>query len=346
MTFPCQNPSCKSFGKPHPHCKCGESLAQGGEVSFCSENRPHDKECELAHDGKFDKDALQPVDHEHQVSGYLAKHGLFGLLKLSSEHHNPQSHEESCAKGHKHIDNHLKALFANTEITEKDHSKVRKLISDWMDHGGIERDLQYEGVQHLAEGGKVDHKPVHSKIADSHPEQNVMLQMTKGRVSNYLNSLKPQEHSAKLAFDDEPDQRDASKSYHRAIDIANNPLSVLSKIKKGTIEPEHIKHLNAMYPELSQSLQKKVTSKITEAQVKKEKPSYKIRQGLSLLMGTPLSGEMSPQNIQAAQATFVKASSNKEQTEKPPKHPTQLTKSAQAFLTGPQALTRRQQKYT
>lgn len=55
---PCINPSCKSFGKSHPNCRCygGKmqgtfgakmQLAEGGKVeSYCSQDRPHQEGCE------------------------------------------------------------------------------------------------------------------------------------------------------------------------------------------------------------------------------------------------------------------------------------------------------------
>lgn len=61
---PCINPSCKSYGRSHPNCRCygggggsvGEQghFAKGGEVSkeyYCDNNRPHFKKCELYADG-------------------------------------------------------------------------------------------------------------------------------------------------------------------------------------------------------------------------------------------------------------------------------------------------------
>lgn len=55
---PCINPSCKSYGRSHPNCRCyslgGEQghFAEGGEVgSYCSENRAHKKDCEYFADG-------------------------------------------------------------------------------------------------------------------------------------------------------------------------------------------------------------------------------------------------------------------------------------------------------
>lgn len=48
---PCQNPSCKSYGRPHPNCRCFGEMAEGGEAEFCSNDRMHNKECEYYADG-------------------------------------------------------------------------------------------------------------------------------------------------------------------------------------------------------------------------------------------------------------------------------------------------------
>lgn len=60
---PCINPSCKSFGKSHPNCRCyggnpegkeSHLFAKGGEVEkeyYCDANRTHRKGCEYYADG-------------------------------------------------------------------------------------------------------------------------------------------------------------------------------------------------------------------------------------------------------------------------------------------------------
>lgn len=52
---PCKNPACRSYGRPHPNCRCYDGggpedtlfAANGGEVpGFCSQHRPHKEGCE------------------------------------------------------------------------------------------------------------------------------------------------------------------------------------------------------------------------------------------------------------------------------------------------------------
>ena len=53
--LPCINPECKSYGKPHPNCRCrggDNKYASGGEAAhFCSRANAHDQGCEYFVDG-------------------------------------------------------------------------------------------------------------------------------------------------------------------------------------------------------------------------------------------------------------------------------------------------------
>jgi len=249
-----------------------------------------------------------------------------------------------------------------TPITQEAMDKV----DEWIKNGGIQQDIDNEMENQnlpplqpgLAEGGMVDFNPKENKskpgifhdhpLANLYPEQNMLLASAKGRISNYLSNLRPQDNSPKLAFDPKPDQTQQKRSYERALKIAIDPLHVMGKAAKGMLEPEDILHFNGLYPEINNVLQQKLTNRITEAQLKGEKPSYKMRQSLSLLTGSPLSSELKPQNILAAQATFSQTPSPQTQgapqASKNKRGTSTLTKSSQAFLTGPQATATRQQK--
>lgn len=345
---PCLNPNCSSHGKPHPNCRCYMNMAEGGEVNFCSANRMHRPECEY-----FTLNN-NPEDHGHSVAGFLAKYGTGGLINLHKIN-DMEKYQSLLDGGHKHLHKHAESLFSGEKIPHEDNLKSRKAIEDWIERGGADDDIQNEiyeqhTPQNFAEGGEVKiKKNLHNQeLASAFPEHNMVLQNAKGRISQYLNNQKPQKDLPKLAFDSEPDQRTQEKSYKKALDIANHPLSILKHVSNGTIEPEHVAHFNAMHPEVNDALQKKLTEKITESQLKGKKPNYKIRQSLSLLMGTNLSGELTPQNMQAIQATFQLQSGKQAQPQAPvtknKKNTSSLSKSSQSFLTGSQSLASRQQK--
>lgn len=340
-------------------------MAEGGEIiNFCATHSPHKKNCEYhKEDNQLTPDALQHKDPSAAVGAYLAHGGLNSLLKLGEK---PSEEElrlygDHVAKGDKHLTNHVNALFEDKDIPERDASPARKAIHAWVNSGGIDKDMQDEmqkdpgSDNNYAHGGEVkeDKKGLKfsSSLSETHPEQNLILQGTKANASKYLASLKPQQMNPSLPFDDAMPNPEQEKKYNRAVHVAANPASVLTHIKKGTIEPEHVEHLAQLYPDVHEAMKKKVNEKLLESQFKKEKkPPYHVRQGLSLLMGANLSSEMSPQNIQAAQATFqMKPRQNQgpqgAPAQAPPKKSTaSLSKSSQSYLTSDEARVRRQQK--
>lgn len=350
--LPCKNPNCKSHGKPHPNCKCYGGMAEGGEVqNFCERSRAHDSGCEY-----FSNSGIVDQMHPHHaIAGHLAHGGFVGLLKMDKDG-DLEKYERTVHRGHKTLDAGLDTIFSGQKLSpQEDRSKHHKYIEDWVDKGGISQALHEErSIQHMAGGGEV--KP-HERVLNDHPvqqvypEHNIALQEAKGRAANYLNALKPQDHIPKLPFDDAPDQGAKKKAYKSAVKIADSPLSVLREISHGTVDVDHILHLKTMYPEVHEAIQKKITEKIIKAQLEGKKPNAKIRQAMSLMMGVPLSGELTPAGIQAAQATFSKnRPQGQEQApagdppQKAKKSSAPLSKSDNAYLTGGQSLVSTQQK--
>lgn len=347
---PCKNPNCKSFGKPHPNCRCYGGMADGGEVGFCNDTRSHNKDCEYFSDGG----QVEPIDHMHAVAGHISNNGINGLLKFHV-YRDAETYGKSVKNGHKKLERVLENVFNNGKPSKFSDEGEHQYIDDWISKGGVINDLHQDIhnqslPQEFAHGGNVG--DVESKIlndhpvAHMHPEQNIAINAAKSRVSGYLDSLKPKDLAPKLAFDDMPDQSGQKRQYKKALAVAHAPLSVLDHISRGTFDPEHLQHLMAMYPELHGAMSKKATEKIIHAQMNGKKPNYKVRQGLSLLLGTNLSGEMLPENIAAAQATFNKQSPQNQQAApiKAKKGTAPLSKSDDSFLTGGQALAKRAQK--
>lgn len=354
--FPCKNPSCKSFGMPHPNCQCHAGMAKGGVAEpFCSDNKMHDHKCSYA---------INPIDivnelyspkkdPQHTVNGYIADEGLHGLIDHHALH-DGKKYEASSMRGHKNADRLLSAIFSGEKIPKKDISSQHKKIKDWLEKGGVTHDLQDEIYKHhepkmFAKGGEVEESKIHnSGVSLSHPEHNMIMQSSKANIEKYLHALRPQENEPRLAFDAKPDQTQKKKSYDKALHIAANPLNILHEINHNTIENEHVHHFKAMFPELDHHLQNKITEKVIEAQLKGKKPSYQMRQGMSKYLGVPLSSEMSQQNINAAQSIFQSSQHNQtpapETNSKSKKGSPSLSNSDQSFLTGNQALTERQQR--
>jgi hypothetical protein len=264
------------------------------------------------------------------------------------------NHFERYENGAKAVDKAVEGLFTGGARVGTEAIKDHKKLEDWLENGGIDNDVQdavYESQaapQGFAEGGEVAPAAPRQEngVAIHFPEQNVVMQAAKARAAGYLNSLRPSKHAPRLAFDDAPDDRQQKKTYKRALAVANQPLRVLDEIKRGTIEPDDIKHLTQMFPEVVGLLQKKLTERVSEAQLTGKRPSSRVRQGLSMLMGTALSSEFTPQSIQAAQAVFAQKSQS--QSTPPPSKGdrSKLSHSDRSYLTDDQARMQRQQRQT
>ena len=345
---PCRNPSCSSNGKPHPNCRCYPNLmAEGGEVRSRCEG-PHQPGCEHY--------LANPPSDADQVAAAFAHHGAAGALKS----HDVDDHLAAIRKGHAKITASLKALFDDPKSLKREKPDVakREKLAAYLANGGINQSLREasypQDPQKFALGGPVEPHPksvapvlADTSIATHYPAQNILMNASRAARENYLNGLRPADQSIKLPFDDEPDQTEPKRVYHQALDVANDPLSVIPEIGHGTLEESHVQHLSAMAPELTDLLKRKMTEKVMQQQIKDKKPPYRVRQALSLFMGSDLSSELTPASIQAAQATFATPAAQPPAPPKPGKNKrgtSALTKMDQAFLTDSQARQERQQK--
>ena len=164
---------------------------------------------------------------------------------------------------------------------------------------------------------------------------------------SYLRSQQPNKNVPKLMYDDHPDTRDQEHSYDQAIELALDPLSIMKHVKKGTLESSHMQHLMAMYPDVHDAIAKETTQQITQRHLDGEKPpKYKIRMGLSMLLGTPLDSTMTQQGIAAAQNVFKasKAVAQQQAQSKGKSSKASLSKLSAAYLTDDDARLAREQK--
>lgn len=266
--------------------------------------------------------------------------GLFNALNYATK----------AAKGAKAINEGIEAVFKGTGqqavnyvASERDKQK----IMDHIDNGGSNKEMQ-DSLQEVppeqvetdqpgfAKGGMVEDNDAGS-LANLYPDQNMMLSAAKNRMSNYLGSLKPQKNQQKLAYDRAPDQQQQEKTYKNAVEMAAAPLSILKHIKDGTLQLEHIKHINSLYPELTSHLQKKLTARIMQSQLAEEAPSGKTKISMAMFLGSPLETYMTPQGIMAAQSTFLPKAPPQMPPAKNKKGTSNLGKSNNSYKTQAQA---------
>ncbi len=133
------------------------------------------------------------------------------------------------------------------------------------------------------------------------PDHQVALGQTMGSVVGYLNAIRPGTVKASPLDTPEKPSSFAKSSYNKALDIANQPLSVLNKIKEGKLTPDDIKHLNAMYPNLYRQMKSQLQNEMVNHISKGNLVPYNTRMSLSLFMAQPLDSTMTPNAIVSAQ---------------------------------------------
>lgn len=256
----------------------------------------------------------------------------------------------------------------NEVANERDREKLRDFIakggvnSQALNQNQVQKPLPSPSTsQNFAKGGAVqakgpaiEQKPSETKsltentsaLSQALPEQNMLMQTARGRVSNYLSSIAPVPNPSKLPFDHSMKDHVKERSYNKALDIANNPLSVLNHVKNGTLTLETLKHFASMYPELHSHLSKKITERVSQSQLDKEKPDYRARMGMSLFMTSPLDSTMTPNAIMAAQPKPGPAPQQQAQSDvnKPKRGTASLSKAGTAYMTNTQAAEQAQSK--
>lgn len=177
---PCRNPSCPSYGKPHPNCRC---YAQGGQVSFCSGDRKHSEDCEYYADGG---PVAAPLDDggrdnpSETVEHSALHHGLLGVFKGaigSSKLAEPEKHSKILDEAkNQHRFRGLKTPDdgKSDEAPKRTHgAKFGDKIFDG-DHAGAADHMQDHPL--MGSVGKTHLEPILARLSgpilenDSHPE--------------------------------------------------------------------------------------------------------------------------------------------------------------------------------
>lgn len=129
-----------------------------------------------------------------------------------------------------------------------------------------------------------------------------------GSAYEYLKSIRPVPHK-NLMFDQEikPNEFQTSE-YDQALNLAQQPLTILPKIKDGTITDRDIDVIRNLYPALHQSAIQRLHNAVLEHTADGSVIPYETRMGLAKFFREPLDSTMLPQNIAAIQQSFGPAS--------------------------------------
>lgn len=137
------------------------------------------------------------------------------------------------------------------------------------------------------------------------PEHNSALVASATKTISYLSSLKVRTPNT-LPFDGKfVASKEQDARYESALKIANNPLSVLDKVRSGQITPNDIADLNAMAPALADRLRQGLTTQLVSNKQAGKSVPYKTQLGMSLFLGQPLASSMQSFSIQASQPAMA-----------------------------------------
>lgn len=165
--------------------------------------------------------------------------------------------------------------------TEKDRSKLNESL----------KSLAQNPQQLTNIGGDTSHYLPDHGIALAHTAMNAV---------NFLNSQRPQ--SPKVSPLDSPSKPDpmAKAQYDRILNIAQQPLIVLHSIKEGSIQPNDVKAITSLYPDLYNKISQKLVTQIS-SQDSTETIPYRTKMGMSVFLGKAMDSTMLPESIIAAQ---------------------------------------------
>lgn len=137
------------------------------------------------------------------------------------------------------------------------------------------------------------------------PEHAVAFGALTARAVQYLNTLKPSTDRMGVLDNDRVPTKAEETKYNEALEIAQQPLVVMDKLKKGTITPDDVTAMKSMYPSLYNGLVQQLTSNSIHHLSDEEKIPYKLKLAISQFVGQPLDSTMSPQAFAMTQGTVA-----------------------------------------
>lgn len=233
---------------------------------------------------------------------------------------------ETLAKGVKLTDDAVKNLFRSGQDVLRENKQPTKLQREKL-VASLDK-LKIDPSSLTKIGGDINHYM---------PDHAVALGSTAQNVVSFLNSLKP-DTDPKAPLDGPLKVSKAVQAqYDRALDIANQPLVVLSSLKDGTLNSHDVIALQRMYPDLYNSLKQKVMNQVIAVKSKDDNIPYKTRLGISTFMAQPMDSTMLPGSILAAQPLPNAPQSPQTQQQGGGNRPSQLkNKTSQMAFTGDQ----------
>lgn len=196
----------------------------------------------------------------------------------------------SITKGEALLNKSMKNLFkggvdilpAHASVSERDRNRLEKQLLD----------IQQNPNRMFLAGNELGHYM---------PGHAMALSETAANAVQFINGMRPvpvQHSPLDTPMEATPQQKQA---YDNVLNIAEQPMIVMQKIKDGTLTPHDTAALKALYPALYGRMVQKMTEQMVDATSKGQSIPYKTRMSMSLFMGQALDSTMNPGAIRAAQ---------------------------------------------
>lgn len=188
---------------------------------------------------------------------------------------------------------------------------------------------------------QLDQSPLMGVAAGAHayymPDHNAALAMTIAQAVNYLNSQRPvqQRMSPLDSMPASVNPMDKAK-YDRVLGLAQAPMSVITRIKDGTLMASDVSAIKILYPDLYSRISQKLMGELVDKTARQEVIPYKTRLGLSAFLGQPLDSTMTASGISMAQPA-PQGQGGQPAGPAPKKTNAPLTKMSSAAMTPAQA---------
>ena len=101
-----------------------------------------------------------------------------------------------------------------------------------------------------------------------------------------------------------PSQAELS-AFSRRLEVAENPVSVLAHVRGGTLTPEHLEALAAIYPSLGAEMRSQLMEKVASEIAGGKAIPYRTRLGVSAFLGGNLDSSTTPAALTANQKAFA-----------------------------------------
>lgn len=144
------------------------------------------------------------------------------------------------------------------------------------------------------------------------PETAVAVQNKVVNIAHFLQSKMPKDARQTGALDLKRSKWKPSSTqlakFERYVEAAEHPLNILEDLKTGTVSPEQVETLKAVYPDLYKRIQSSVMEQVSTA----ENIPYSKRLQLGLLLDIPADSSLTPAVIKSLQTTFKTTEPEKE----------------------------------